>query len=84
MAARMEMTAGSVCRKLALTNSVDCCYAMPVYNPELQLLWEGGARGLGGLGGRLQVDELVHQHQGASQAGQAGFRAATVTARVAT
>lgn len=57
-------------------NSVDCCYAMPDYYPVLQLL-------RGGEGGRLQVDELVHQQQGASQAGQAGFRAATVTARVA-
>ncbi|KAG7223979.1 hypothetical protein INR49_015236 [Caranx melampygus] len=37
----------------------------------------------GGGEGRLQVDELVHQQQGAGQAGQAGFRAATVTARVA-
>lgn len=33
--------------------------------------------------GRLQVDELVHQQQGAGQAGQAGFRATAVTARVA-
>lgn len=33
--------------------------------------------------GRLQVDELVHQQQGMGQAGKAGFRAATVTARVA-
>lgn len=55
-------------------NSVDRCYAMPVYNPVLQLLWGGEC---------LQVDELVHQQQGAGQAGQAGFRAATVTARVA-
>lgn len=31
----------------------------------------------------LQVDELVHQHQGACQAGQAGLGAATVTTRVA-
>lgn len=38
----------------------------------------------GGGGSRLQVDELVHQLQRAGQAGgQAGFRAATVTARVA-
>lgn len=55
-------------------NSVDRCYAMPVYNPVLQLLWGGEC---------LQVDELVHQQQGAGQAGKAGFRAATVTARVA-
>lgn len=55
-------------------NSVDCCYAMPVYNPVLQLLQEER---------RLQVDELVHQQQGAGQAGQVGFRATTVTARVA-
>lgn len=36
-----------------------------------------------GWGESLQVDELVHQQQGARQAGQAGFRAATVTTRVA-
>lgn len=40
-------------------------------------------RGEVGGQGRLQVDELVHQQQGAGQAGQAGFRATTVTARVA-
>lgn len=36
-----------------------------------------------GGGESLQVDELVHQQQGARQAGQAGFRATTVTTRVA-
>lgn len=36
-----------------------------------------------GRGESLQVDELVHQQQGARQAGQAGFRATTVTTRVA-
>lgn len=30
----------------------------------------------------LEVDELVHQQQGTGQVGQAGLRAATVTARV--
>ncbi len=31
----------------------------------------------------LEVDELVHQQQRTGQVGQAGLRAATVTARVA-
>lgn len=74
----MKMTAKG-CRKLAMTTvliavmlcqSIIQCYSF----------YEGGW----GWGGRLQVDELVHQQQGAGQAGQAGFRAATVTARVAT
>lgn len=73
---KMTVREGGQVQEVSYDNSVDCCYAMPDYYPVLQLLREG-------RGGRLQVDELVHQQQGASQAGQAGFRAATVTARVA-
>lgn len=79
---RIEMTAEGGVQEANYDNSVDCRYAMPVSNPVLQHLMEGGGcRGWGG--GCLQVAELVHQQQGARQAGQAGFRATTVTARVA-
>ena len=43
-------------------NSVDCCYAMPVSTPVLQLLQ-----------GRLQVDELIHQQERAGHVGDAGL-----------
>lgn len=63
----MGMTAGG-CTKLAMTTLLLCQALIQCYSV---------------YNGRLQVDELVHQQQGAGQAGQAGFRAATVTARVA-
>lgn len=72
----MKMAAGGV-QEASYDNSVDCCYAMPVSNPVFTASTGGKGRG------RLQVDELIHQQQGAGQAGQAGFRATTVTARVA-
>lgn len=71
----MEMT-GRGCRKLAVTTvliAVMLCQSIIQYYSFYGV----------GRGQRLQVDELVHQQQGAGQAGQAGFRAATVTARVA-
>lgn len=38
---RMEMTAGGM-QEASYDNRVDCRYAMPVYNPMLQLLLGGG------------------------------------------
>lgn len=74
----MEMTARG-CRKLAMTEVLIAVMLCQSIIQSYSFYWGGGV----GAGGRLQVDELVHQQQGAGQAGQAGFRAATVTARVA-
>lgn len=67
---------GGVGGKRAVTTEFDCCVCYAILSSMLQRLLRGG-------GGSLQVDELVHQQQGARQAGQAGFRATTVTTRVA-
>lgn len=72
----MEMAVGGVGGKRAVTTEFDCCVCYAILSSMLQRLLRGG-------GGSLQVDELVHQQQGARQAGQAGFRATTVTTRVA-
>lgn len=64
----------------AMTSQVAASMSRPVFH---QPLWLGGVGDGGSREKSLQVDELVHQHQGARQAGQAGLGAATVTTRVA-